>query len=49
MPYWVCAGIALVAGLIAMVFLTRLLADVQGGKGGGTAPSPRNLNHRAHS
>ena len=41
MPYWVCAGIALVAGLIAMVFLTRLLADVQGGKGGGDAPSPK--------
>ena len=41
MPYWVCAGIALVAGLIAMVFLTRLLADVQGGKGGGAAPSPK--------
>jgi len=41
MPYWVCAAIALVAGLIAMVFLTRLLADVQGGKGGGAAPSPK--------
>ena len=34
-------GIALVAGLIVMVFLTRLPADVQGGKGGGDAPSPK--------
>ncbi len=39
-PYWVCAGISLVAGLIALVFLARLLADVQGGKGGGSKTSP---------
>jgi MFS transporter, DHA1 family, tetracycline resistance protein len=36
-PYWVCAGIALVAGMIACVFLTRLLGNTQDGKGGSAA------------
>ncbi|MDA0751822.1 MAG: MFS transporter [Verrucomicrobia bacterium] len=37
LPYWVCGVIALVAGLIAGAFLSKLLGQTQDGKGGSAA------------
>ncbi len=37
LPYWVCGGIALAAGGIAGMYLTKILGQTKDGKGGGKA------------
>jgi hypothetical protein len=41
LPYWVFGGVALGAGLIAVIYLPKLLGQTKDGKGGGKTPTDK--------